>query len=218
MTVHDIREHFKFLLWNKDFITDKSGVKLMELKGLSFLADDVVIFGKLDGDYAARELEWYRSESLSVDDIPGKTPKIWKDVADREGFINSNYGWCIWSKENGDQYNYVKGALNLDSNTRRASAIYTRPSMHTDFNKNGMSDFICTYGVDYSIKDGKLDAVVHMRSNDVVFGYKNDRFWQKYVQRMLALDLGLDIGDLYWSVSSLHIYERHFHLVEEYSK
>jgi len=63
-----------------------------------------------------------------------------------------------------------------------------------------------------------------MRSNDVVFGYKNDRAWQKYVMKELCEALNYsddrmfenDIkpGNLIWQVQNLHVYERHFHLVK----
>ena len=46
-------------------------------------------------DYAKREIEWYESQSLYVKDIPGKVLKIWEMCADKDGKINSNYGWCI---------------------------------------------------------------------------------------------------------------------------
>ena len=49
-----------------------------------------------------------------------------------------------------------------------------------------------------------------MRSNDAVFGYNNDYAWAKYVQKELADELNIEVGDLIWTASNLHIYERHF--------
>jgi thymidylate synthase len=82
-----------------------------------------------------------------------------------------------------------------------------------DYNANGMSDFMCTNAVQYMIRDGKLNAVVQMRSNDVVFGYKNDYAWQKFVLDKLAADLEVTPGRIIWNAGSLHVYERHFKLV-----
>ena len=59
-----------------------------------------------------------------------------------------------------------------------------------------------------------------MRSNDVVFGYKNDYAWQKYVLNRLESDLyynGHPLkagGKIHWQVQNLHVYERHFDLVK----
>jgi hypothetical protein len=92
--VEDIREYFIQELQAERFVTDKTGVKTIEMIGAIFEADEPTIFGELNEDYIDRELEWYKSMSLYVDDIPGITPAIWKQVADRGGKINSNYGWA----------------------------------------------------------------------------------------------------------------------------
>ena len=34
----------------------------------------------------------------------GEKAKIWKQVASTDNLVNSNYGWCIFSIENGEQY------------------------------------------------------------------------------------------------------------------
>ena len=214
-SVSDIRNQFVHMLNTGHFVTDKTGVKMLEIVGANFVADEPAIFGKVNEDYVKRELEWYESMSLNVHDIPGGAPQIWQAVADKNGFINSNYGWCIFSEENGLQYCNARIELMNNPYSRRATMIYTRPQMWVDFNKDGRSDFMCTNAVQYMIRNDKLHAVVQMRSNDVVFGYKNDYAWQKHVLDMLAGDLNVKPGDIIWNVGSLHVYERHFHLVTE---
>jgi thymidylate synthase len=208
-----IREEFKFLLENEIFVTDKTGVKMLEIRGANFIADEKSIFGTVNDDYVQRELEWYKSLSLNVNDIPGGPPAIWKQVADKDGYINSNYGWCVWSKDNNFQYNNVLNELVKNPDSRRAIMIYTNPRMWYKYNENGRSDFMCTNAVQYMIRSNRLHAIVQMRSNDVVFGYKNDYAWQSYVLDMLCMELGVQRGDITWQVGSLHVYERHFNLV-----
>ena len=53
-----------------------------------------------------------------------------------------------------------------------------------------------------------------MRSNDVIFGYKNDYAWQRYVMDKISKKLGIESGFMHWQVQNLHVYERHFHLVK----
>jgi thymidylate synthase len=215
LKVEHIREHFIEELKYGRFVTDKTGVKTIEMVGACFEANHPSIFGDINEEYVQRELEWYKSMSLYVDDIPGITPAIWKQVASTEGKINSNYGWAIYSEDNGLQYLNVLDELTANPNSRRAVMIYTRPTMWTDYNHNGMSDFMCTNAVQYMIRDGQLVAVVQMRSNDVVFGYRNDYAWQKYVADMLTRDLGLDVEPkIIWQVGNLHVYERHFDKVK----
>jgi len=200
---------------SEDFVIDKTGVKTVEIIGATFIADKDYVIRKPAYEYIQRELEWYKSQSLYVDDIPGGAPQIWKDVSSDEGKINSNYGWCIYSEENGNQYKHVQRELRNNPNSRRATMIYNRPSMHLDYNRDGMSDFMCTYANTFYIRDGKLDSHYLMRSNDAVFGYNNDYAWARYVQNQLAEDLGIEVGNLIWTASNFHVYERHFNFIEE---
>ena len=222
--VYDIQQEFVRKLLDKEFVADKGGPKTIEIINASFLADEASIFGEVNQDYVKRELEWYRSLSLNVNDIPGGPPAIWKQVSDKDGFINSNYGWCIYSKDNGHQFTKVVDELVASPLSRRAAMIYIRPTMHEDYKRNGMSDFMCTYSTQYFIRDGKLHASVFMRSNDAVYGYKNDYAWQDYIHRDVLQAINgksgtvYGLGDLYWNAGSLHVYERHFNLVEEWAQ
>lgn len=213
--VSDIRAKLIQKYKDQDFVTDKTGVKTIEVIGESFIADEDWIIRKPNYEYIERELEWYKSQSRYVEDIPGDTPAIWKQVSDSNGMINSNYGYLVWSEKNGSQYENVKAELQKNPNSRRAVMIYNRPSMHTDYCADGMSDFICTYANTFLIRDGKLISHYILRSNDAVFGFNNDVHWAMHVQNMLAADLDVEVGSLIWTVSSLHVYERHFKFIDE---
>ena len=215
LKVEDIREHFIQELKSERFVTDKTGVKTIEMLGATFEANQPTIFGKVNAEYIERELEWYKSMSLYVKDIPGKNPAIWEQVASSEGKINSNYGWAIYHEDNYLQYQNVLRELTVNPNSRRAVMIYTRPNMWEDYNKNGMSDFMCTNDVQYMIRDDQLVVVVQMRSNDVIFGFNNDYAWQEHVANQLSNDLGLKTWPkIIWHVGNLHVYSRHFDLVK----
>ena len=216
--VATIRQEFRYLNLKKRFVTDKSGVKMLEIQGACFTADEDSIFGTVNADYVQRELDWYTSMSLCVNDIPGgeqnaKPPVIWIDVSDSNNMINSNYGWCIWSEDNNNQYDNALAELKSNPESRRAVMIYTRPTMWDDYNRDGMSDFMCTNAVQYMIRDNKLNCVVQMRSNDAIFGYKNDKAWQQHVLNKMANQLEIEPGQITWQIGSLHIYERHFGLI-----
>jgi thymidylate synthase len=87
--------------------------------------------------------------------------------------------------------------------------------MWEDYKRDGMSDFMCTNAVQYMIRDNQLIAIVQMRSNDVVFGYRNDYAWQRYVADRLTEDLNLyRVPKIIWQVGNLHVYERHFDKVK----
>jgi thymidylate synthase len=211
-----------------DFTIDKSGVKTVELIGTSIFGlnplQSTLDFGvkKTNEDYVAKELNWYLSEDLCitgyVDDVA-----IWKQVASNKNIVNSNYGWCIFSKDNFNQYLNCKEALINNKETRQATMIYNRPMMHYDSTKDGMKDFCCTYYNQFFIRDNKLISIYNMRSNDAIYGYLNDLAWACYVYQQLYTELlktypNLQIGEIIWQAASFHVYERHFELLEKIVK
>lgn len=214
MNVTNIREQFLKKYLEKDIIYGRGG-NTIEIIGASFLANESTIFGSINSDFTSRELEWYKSQSLSIANFPGDAPSTWQDTANSKGEINSNYGWCIYSLENGAQFYHIVSELRKNPHSRRAVAIYTRPSMHMDAVKDGKQDFICTNTVQYLLRYDRLSCVVQMRSNDAIYGYKYDLAWQKYILQELSHELNVDTGDIYWQVGSLHIYERHFKYLRE---
>ena len=205
--------------------------KTVELQNIHFICDKDYIVREPNYDYAKREIEWYESQSLNVNDIPGDTPKIWKQVATSLGYINSNYGWCIFGEDNGKQYEHCLKSLLKDHMTRQAVMIYTRPQMQTDWNKNGMHDFMCTHYVqcflnevqhpENNVEVYELKYIVYQRSCDAVFGFNNDFQWHKYVYDKLYNDLieaGIPMSEnkpfIEYNCGSLHVYDRHFKHLE----
>ena len=227
---NDILNQFKEKYKNKDFRIIGNKVQqatTIELQNVQFEVDKPWIVREPNYEYFAKELKWYEYESLNVNDIPGGAPAMWKACASPLGYINSNYGWMIWSKENGYQFDNCFMKLLNDKHTREACMIYNRPSMQDDYKKDGMHDFCCTYAVQCFLNEDKdnclhLKYIVYMRSNDAVYGFDNDALWHQTVQIRLAAKLaakeayGQDIfcDNIIWNAGSLHIYERHFKFLE----
>ena len=214
MTTEKIVKELKQKYKDKDFV-EVNGEKTVEIINACFQADSSYLIRKPDNSYIAREISWYESQSLNVNDIPDGAPAIWQKVSSDNGYINSNYGYLLYSDENYNQFDNVIHALLTDKHSRQAIAIYTRPRMHFDSTQNGMQDFCCTNTVQYLYRDGRLHAIVSMRSNDAVFGYNNDVAWQQHVLTKLCNELRLDMGNIYWNAGSLHVYERHFQYLQE---
>jgi thymidylate synthase len=198
LTTKDIKNKFLGLYKNEVFAEDGN----LEIIGASFVLDEHTPFGKVSSQYAKDEHDWYMSQSLDVRDLRN-TPKIWRDIASKDYKINSNYGYLVFSDENYNQYDEVLHALQMNPYTRQAIM------------KDGMYDFTCTSTVQYLFRDNKLNAIVTMRSSDFIFGMRYDSIWQKFIQEKLAKELGMDCGFIQWNAGSLHIYPRHFKLLEE---
>ena len=209
---------------DENFVLDRSGCRMVEIMNCHFIADQPYILRKPNSDYILKELDWYVSESLNVHDMSPPVPKIWQQIASNDGYINSNYGYMIFNQDNYSQYENALTTMINDLHTRRCIMIYTRPSMHYDYNEDGMSDFTCTNSVQYLYRDGKIHAIVNMRSNDAIFGYNNDYAWQEYVLKRFVEDVRqhyhgakIEQGNIYWNAASLHVYENHFDLLGENS-
>jgi len=217
LKVNDIRNFFVDELKNERFTIDKTGQKTIEMIGASFIADEESIFGIPNQEYIQNEIDWYLSGSTNINDIYGddrSPPAAWQYAANKYGEINSNYGFLVFDDRFFRQYDNVVNELTENPDSRRACMVYNRPSIWVEYRENGKNDFICTNAVTYYIRDGKLQSVVQMRSNDVVYGYKNDYAWQQYVLKHVAFDIGAEPGQITWQVQNLHVYERHFDLVK----
>ena len=222
-----IRQTFIRMVENAKML--KHDYEMVEMLNCTFEADEPAIFGTPNEDWHARELEWYLSQSLNVEDIPEPIPTIWKEVAADDGTINSNYGWCIFSGANGDQYENCIRELVARKYSRQGTMIYTRPSMQWEATDQGRYDFICTNTVQLAIRptripgqwDGTYDYlhyIVNMRSSDAVLGYKGDYAWHSYVHKKALDELRgeypeLMMGKLIWNANSFHVYPRHYDLV-----
>lgn len=219
----DIINYFNTAIKEEYFLTDRTGVKFVEKIGANIhlwpMQKTFEIGPKKTNEaYCEKELNWYDSMDLSIDMV--SDVKIWRDVACKNGFINSNYGWCIYSGDNGEQYNHVLEELTNNKDSRRAIMIYTRPTMWEDYNKDGRNDFMCTNYHHFFIRENTLYSIYNIRSNDFIFGFFNDYYWGATVHQRLLKDLSLFIpnlqcGFLLWQASSLHVYERHFDLVRK---
>lgn len=228
MNVTDIRKYFIEELEAERFTTDRGGSWAIEILGASFIADKPAIFGEPVKEYVDAELEWYKSQSTNINTLAkiyGKSPAAWKYSSNEHGEINSNYGTIVYSDKYFNQYEQALTELLSNPDSRRAQMVYNRPSIWKEFNENGKNDFICTNAQTFYIRDNKLHMVSQMRSNDAIFGYKNDYAWARYLMTQMCNDYnsrnGADehfgdivtVGDLYWQVMNLHVYERHFDLV-----
>lgn len=169
--------------------------------------------------YVKSELDWYKSMDLSIIGHEGiESNPTWQSCCtkDDKKEINSNYGWCVFSEENGSQYDECLNVLRKDKTTRNAIIVYNRPSIYKDYKRDGMHDMICTMYSHFFIRDNKLFMVHNMRSNDVRYGFIcSDLSWNCFVYQNMYEDLketypDLEVGTIIWTSDSMHIYDRHY--------
>ena len=154
--------------------------------------------------YAEAEWQWYLSGDPSIKklgEIYGKVPKIWERMADDKGEVRSNYGWQ-WQRNN--QIDKVVKLLKEKPDTRKASiSIYDAKEFDTY-----SSDTPCTYAVNFTISQNRLNMSVVMRSNDLWFGFCNDQYCFSMLHKMIADALSMDQGTYYHFAQNFHIYKK----------
>ena len=157
---------------------------------------------KFNVEYAKAEWKWYLSGDRNINklgEIYGKTPVIWKRMANSNGEVNSNYGYQ-WERNN--QLDKVVAILKDNPSTRRAAiSIYDGKEIN-DYNR----DTPCTYAVQFTILNDKLNMSVYMRSNDLWYGFCIDQYCFSMLQQHVAERLYIDVGSYYHHAHNLHLY------------
>ena len=153
-------------------------------------------------EYARAEWQWYLTGDCNITKlgkIYGKIPPIWIKMADDEGNVNSNYGYQ-WQRKR--QLDAVVRKLKMDKDTRQACiSIYDGKEMYKYNN-----DTPCTYAVQFTIVNNKLDMCVTMRSNDLWYGFCIDQYCFSMLQQLVASRLDLPVGVYYHFAHNMHLY------------
>jgi thymidylate synthase len=188
---------------------DFAGTKALFNVGfeMKFPAHNAIHNGKVkrnwSQEYAEAEWQWYLSGDRNIaklGELYGKVPAIWKRMADTDGNVNSNYGWQ-WYYRN-EQLRKVINILKQNNNSRQA-AISIYDGKEIDEYSN---DTPCTYAIQFTVLNGKLNMSVVMRSNDLWYGFCNDQYQFSNLQMYVAYGLGLPVGTYYHFAHNLHLY------------
>jgi len=153
-------------------------------------------------DYAEAEWQWYLSEDRNVSklgEIYGKVPEIWKRMADQNGHVNSNYGWQ-WKRN--DQIDMICEMLKQNPDTRQACVSIYDGKEISDY----AFDTPCTYAIQFTIVNDRLDMCVTMRSNDLWYGFCNDQYQFSKLQDLMSFRLGIETGVYYHFAHNMHLY------------
>ena len=157
---------------------------------------------KWNKEYAEAEWQWYLTGDPNIKalgDIYGKVPEIWKRMANPQGYVNSNYGYQ-WERNN--QIDYVINLLKTEPETRQAVITILDMKEHDEF----AFDTPCTYAIQFTIVNGRLDMCVTMRSNDLWYGFCNDQYQFSKLQEMVSKRLKIETGVYYHFAHNMHLY------------
>lgn len=98
-------------------------------------------------------------------------------------------------------YRHMYNLLKTDPDTRQAvMTIYGVQDRHKS------KDIPCTLSFQFFIREGKLNMIAHMRSNDLLWGFPYDINGFCFIQEALAATLNIELGTYELHAGSLHIY------------
>ena len=165
---------------------------------------------------AVDELLWiWQKKSNNVNEL---NSHIWDSWADENGSIGKAYGYQLGIKHSYpegefDQVDRVLYDLKHNPYSRR---IITNIYVHQDL--HAMHLYPCAYSVTFNVTEGRLNAILNQRSNDMAVANNWNVVQYAVLVHMLAQVSGLKVGELVHVIADAHIYDRHVEQVERMLK
>jgi thymidylate synthase len=163
----------------------------------------------------AVELLWFLRGDSNVGWLRENGVTIWDEWADPDGELGPVYGvqWRSWPTPDGrhiDQISSVLDTLRADPDSRRMVvsawnvgeiAAMALPPCHAMFQ--------------FYVADGRLSCQLYQRSADLFLGVPFNIASYALLVHLVAVQVGLDVGDLVWTGGDCHIYDNHTAQVAE---
>lgn len=163
---------------------------------------------------AINEMFWIcLFQSNNVDDLVNKLNcKFWNEWKLPDGTIGKAYGYQMTKPTLGynSQMEYVIETLKKDKNSRRCITEIWVPEELKD-----MSLTPCVHHTQWSVVGNELVLHVSQRSCDFALGLVSNVFQYSVLQKLVAEELDLEVGELIWTIHNVHIYDRHLDTLKE---
>ena len=162
---------------------------------------------------AIDEILWiWQKKSNNIHDLGSH---IWDAWADESGSIGKAYGYQLGIKHSYkegvfDQVDRVIYDLKNNPSSRR---IITNMYNHADLSE--MALYPCAYSMTFNVSDGRLNAILNQRSQDVLAANAWNVCQYAALVLMLAQVCSLKAGEFVHVIADAHIYDRHVPIIEE---
>jgi thymidylate synthase len=153
------------------------------------------------------EVLWYLSGDNSLDYIGYYAKNIKNYSVDGRTLTGTAYGPKIFDfgRSKLNQWDRIIDILTEDAASKRA---YIQIFDADESLALRNIDVSCTLGLQFFIRENKLYVASFMRANDAFRGMVSDIFSFTFIQELMALQLGLSLGDYFHNVGSIHLYEQ----------
>ena len=197
---------------NKDIAKDPA-YNTKEIQAFSF-----TVINTEDKDQMPNvTLKWAEAELHERTTLPSKNPgsawllrkEVWNEFLNDRGEFDYTYPERIlWQLD--------KNIDELKTHPETRQAIIEIHDRDKDQNKMGLERIPCSMFYQFMVRDGKLDVIYVMRSSDFATHFQNDIWLAIGLRDYIAQRVGIEPGKFIMFVSSLHIYQKDWNVLQNY--
>lgn len=229
--------------WDKEYINlceeilekgvkvhNRTGIDTIKLPFKSFEFDLEEEFPILTTKFVAfksavLEMLWfYQAKSNDVRWLQERGVKIWNEwEINEDGTYQDREFPKEWAHTIGTAYGYIVNKFNMTDNLIKN--LKENPTNRRMIMSLWQDDYIktavlpsCVWNSMWDVTDGKLNAIVTCRSNDVPLGMPFNITQYAVLIHLLAQVTGLKPGKLYYNAKDVHIYENQVDGIKEQIK
>lgn len=229
--------------WDKEYINlceeilekgvkvhNRTGIDTIKLPFKSFEFDLEEEFPILTTKFVAfksavLEMLWfYQAKSNDVRWLQERGVKIWNEwEINEDGTYQDRKFPKEWAHTIGTAYGYIVNKFNMTDNLIKE--LKENPTNRRMIMSLWQDDYIktavlpsCVWNSMWDVTDGKLNAIVTCRSNDVPLGMPFNITQYAVLIHLLAQVTGLKPGKLYYNAKDVHIYENQVDGIKEQIK
>lgn len=203
---YDLSENFPLWTTRKLLLKTASSELLWMLEGSS-------------DERRLAELRWEkpRNEIASKQTIwtANAQAPYWTDKAKFSGDLGEVYGrqWRHWIDQRGNKIDQIQQVINSIK-----SDPYGRRHIVSAWNPGELSNMAlppCHIIFTFSVRNDKLDCILHQRSNDLFLGTATNVPFYSLLTHLVAHETNLTPGYFIHQMTDCHIYHNHFDAVTE---
>lgn len=132
--------------------------------------------------------------------------------AEKYGSVGPTYG-KQWRNFGGvDQLEWLISEIKNNPNSRRLILSMWNPADMDEIIKMSLPP--CPCFLQFNVRNNKLNLSVYQRSADLFLGVPFDLVDYGLLTHLIALETGLEVGELIYTFGDLHIYNNHFDAIK----
>lgn len=162
------------------------------------------------------EILWiWQKKSNNINDL---NSKIWNSWANEDGSIGKAYGYQLAQKHQYKEgmFDQVDRVIYDLKNNPLSRRIITNIYVHSDLSE--MNLYPCAYSMTFDVSNGKLNAVLNQRSQDMLAANNWNVCQYAILVHMLAQSCGLKVGEFVHVIANAHIYDKHVPVIKNIMK